>query len=492
MTTTLKIAVAENVDLASYDTIAFGVFTSDAGLEVPGGDGSDAIPSIIDAAFAKRHHFEAKKGQTLVIRQEQEGPTVLAVGCGDGSSQENWRHVGASVVRSSVGRRALLLLPILETPATGVLGEAVTTGALLASYSYSVRSDDPHEGLESLDVGFVNGGENPELLVGVAAGIAVAHAVSFARDMVNEFPSSMTPTKLAEEATTLLSSAQRVTSEVWELERIKDEKLGGLLGVARGSHQDPRLVVATYSPEGTPTHHVVLVGKGVTFDSGGLSLKTAGGMTTMKTDMTGAAVVLGALSACHDLGVRATVTAIAPMTENMPGGQAIKPGDVLIARNGTTIEVLNTDAEGRLILADGLSLAVEMKPDAIIDVATLTGAAVVALGTGVAGLLSNNDELAQSLDEAGKLAGEPLWRLPLVEEYESHIKSEIADIKNIGAPGEAGTISAALFLQRFVDETPWAHLDIAGPARSEKTSGYLVKGGTAFSLRTILSYLRSL
>ena len=205
MTTTLKIAVAENVDLASYDTIAFGVFTSDAGLEVPGGDGSDAIPSIIDAAFAKRHHFEAKKGQTLVIRQEQEGPTVLAVGCGDGSSQENWRHVGASVVRSSVGRRALLLLPILETPATGVLGEAVTTGALLASYSYSVRSDDPHEGLESLDVGFVNGGENPELLVGVAAGIAVAHAVSFARDMVNEFPSSMTPTKLAEEATTLLS-----------------------------------------------------------------------------------------------------------------------------------------------------------------------------------------------------------------------------------------------------------------------------------------------
>jgi leucyl aminopeptidase len=310
--------------------------------------------------------------------------------------------------------------------------------------------------------------------------------------MVNEFPSSMTPTKLAEEATTLLSSAQRVTSEVWELERIKDEKLGGLLGVARGSHQDPRLVVATYSPEGTPTHHVVLVGKGVTFDSGGLSLKTAGGMTTMKTDMTGAAVVLGALSACHDLGVRATVTAIAPMTENMPGGQAIKPGDVLIARNGTTIEVLNTDAEGRLILADGLSLAVEMKPDAIIDVATLTGAAVVALGTGVAGLLSNNDELAQSLDEAGKLAGEPLWRLPLVEDYESHIKSEIADIKNIGAPGEAGTISAALFLQRFVDETPWAHLDIAGPARSEKTSGYLVKGGTAFSLRTILSYLRSL
>ena len=250
--------------------------------------------------------------------------------------------------------------------------------------------------------------------------------------------------------------------------------------------------MATYSPEGTPTHHVVLVGKGVTFDSGGLSLKTAGGMTTMKTDMTGAAVVLGALSACHDLGVRATVTAIAPMTENMPGGQAIKPGDVLIARNGTTIEVLNTDAEGRLILADGLSLAVEMKPDAIIDVATLTGAAVVALGTGVAGLLSNNDELAQSLDEAGKLAGEPLWRLPLVEEYESHIKSEIADIKNIGAPGEAGTISAALFLQRFVDETPWAHLDIAGPARSEKTSGYLVKGGTAFSLRTILSYLRSL
>jgi len=185
------------------------------------------------------------------------------------------------------------------------------------------------------------------------------------------------------------------------------------------------------------------------------------------------------------------VTAIAPMSENMPGGAAMKPGDVLTARNGKTIEVLNTDAEGRLLLADGLSLAVERQPDAVIDVATLTGAAVVALGTGVAAILGNDDDLVEALVAAGDEAGEPLWRLPLVEAYESHIDSDMADIKNIGSAGEAGTISAALFLQHFTGTVPWAHLDIAGTGRSEKSTGYLAKGGTAFSLRTLLGFLRA-
>ena len=491
MTTRLTVSLPESVDLASYDTVAFVVFASDSGLEIRDGQSDGVIPAILNPSFAKRHGFEAKTGQAVIVSQQQEGPTLLAVGCGDGASEETWRQVGATVARRSVGSRALLLLPALEHPGTEELGEAITTGALLASYDYAIRSEAPPTALERLDVSFSTSGETTLLAQGITAGIVVANAVSFARDMVNDVPSSMTPSKLAHEAVTLLSSSQGVESEVWELERIETEKLGGLLGVARGSSEDPRLVVATYTPENPPTHHVVLVGKGVTFDSGGLSLKTANGMTTMKTDMTGAAVVLATLSACHGLGVAAKVTAIAPMTENMPGGAAIKPGDVLVARNGTTIEVLNTDAEGRLILADGLCLAVEQSPDAIIDVATLTGAAVVALGTGVAALLSNNDDLAHSLEAAGTSAGEPLWRLPLVSEYESHIKSEIADIKNVGAAGEAGTISAALFLQRFIDDTPWAHLDIAGPARSEKSSGYLVKGGSAFGVRAILSYLRT-
>jgi leucyl aminopeptidase len=179
------------------------------------------------------------------------------------------------------------------------------------------------------------------------------------------------------------------------------------------------------------------------------------------------------------------------MTENMPGGAAMKPGDVLIPRSGPTIEVLNTDAEGRLILADALSLAIEEEPDLIVDVATLTGAAVVALGKGVGALLSNDDDAAQAFIDAGAATGEALWRLPLVDEYESHISSEVADIKNTGATGEAGTISAALFLQRYVDGRSWVHLDIAGPGRSDKDAGYLTKGGTAFSLRTILELLRA-
>jgi leucyl aminopeptidase len=198
------------------------------------------------------------------------------------------------------------------------------------------------------------------------------------------------------------------------------------------------------------------------------------------------------MTALGALGVRSKVTAIAPMTENMPGGAAMKPGDVLTPRSGTTIEVLNTDAEGRLILADGLSLAAEECPDLIVDVATLTGAAIVALGKGVGALLSNSDEASTALLAAGEVAGESLWRLPLVEAYEGHIASEVADIKNVGVTGEAGTISAGLFLQRFVDGRPWVHLDIAGPGRSDKDTGYLTKGGTAFSLMTILEYLREL
>jgi leucyl aminopeptidase len=237
--------------------------------------------------------------------------------------------------------------------------------------------------------------------------------------------------------------------------------------------------------------HVVLVGKGITFDSGGLSLKTPGGMTTMKTDMSGAAAVLATISACGDLGVGVKVTAIAPVTENMPGGRAIKPGDVLTIRNGRTIEVLNTDAEGRLVLADGLSLAAELHPDAIVDVATLTGAAVVALGNSIAGLFGTDDALSARVRDASDRAGERTWPLPLPDEYAHHIDSEVADMKNMGKNGQAGAIAAALLLARFVGDVPWVHLDIAGPARSDEDSGILTKGGTGFGVRTLLELLTS-
>jgi leucyl aminopeptidase len=237
--------------------------------------------------------------------------------------------------------------------------------------------------------------------------------------------------------------------------------------------------------------HVALVGKGISLDSGGLSLKSAEGMTTMKTDMSGAAAVLAAVSACGDSGVGVKVTAIAPMTENMPGGRATKPGDVLTIRNGRTIEVLNTDAEGRLVLADGLSLASELQPDAIVDLATLTGACVVALGGLIAGLFGSDDDLVRRIRAASERAGESTWPLPLFDEYGAHIDSEVADMKNIGKGGQAGAIAAALLLARFVDGVPWAHLDIAGPARADEDSGVLAKGGTGFGVRTLLELLRT-
>ncbi len=287
-------------------------------------------------------------------------------------------------------------------------------------------------------------------------------------------------------------------AEILDEDAIVAARLGGLLGVAAGSAQPPRLIKLVYDPSAehalrredgsVPT--VVLVGKGITFDSGGLTLKTFDGMTTMKTDMSGAADVIATLGACRALGVRVRVVGLAPTTENMPGGRAVKPGDVLEIRNGKTIEVLNTDCEGRLVLADGLSLAVEEAPDAIVDLATLTGACVVALGPKIAGLMGNDDRLISAVQAASQRAGEPTWPLPLPKAYRSAIDSEVADMKNHSKRG-GGALTAGLLLQEFVDDRPWVHLDIAGPSRSDDDSGDVRKGATGFGVRTLLELLRT-
>jgi leucyl aminopeptidase len=246
-----------------------------------------------------------------------------------------------------------------------------------------------------------------------------------------------------------------------------------------------------YEPSGRSRGTVVLVGKGITFDSGGLSIKSAEGMMAMKTDMSGAADVIAAMSVLPALGCRTRVVAIAPITENMPGGAAIKPGDVLTARNGKTIEVLNTDAEGRLVLADGLSLAVEAGPDAIVDIATLTGAASVALGKKIAPVMTTDHDLLHQIRDAGQRAGERLWELPLPDDYRKDIESEIADLKNIGRAGQAGTIIGGLFLREFVGDVPWAHLDVAATSRADEDDGYIRKGSTGFGVRTLIELVMS-
>jgi leucyl aminopeptidase len=328
-----------------------------------------------------------------------------------------------------------------------------------------------------------------EVVEGVARGAVIADGVNWAKRLIDTPPGNMPPKELAKQVVKHLKDDPYVDVDVWTESKIREERLGGLLGVGAGSAQPTRLVYATYDPKGDDLVHIVLVGKGVTFDSGGLSLKTGVGMMTMKTDMSGSAIVMAAISIASRLRLGVRVTAIAPMTENLPSDRATKPGDVLTIRNGMTIEVLNTDAEGRLILADGLSLAVEANPDAIVDVATLTGAQVVALGDEVGAMYATTEELNDYFVDASKRSGEVLWRMPLPASYETHIDSDVADMKNIGKTGQAGSISAALLLQRFTDGRPWVHLDIAGPARADATRGYITKGATAFSARTIVEFL---
>ncbi len=489
------------------------VFTNDegprlaAGVPDPVRIGSVSLGVSLDRGLSERRGFKGKAGRTLVALGSGDAPAVVYVGCGDPEkfSLDTMRRAAAAFVRAA-GRSGtgVMVLPrslAVETVETEDEGDrraaqAVAEGAVLATYRFVGHKSEDDGGrisrLVVLGVGLDPGAARR----GIERGSRIARAVSLARDLVNEPPSSMTPQRLAEMADQELGSQGDVTLEVWDEQRIADERLGGLLGVARGSAEPPRLLRATYEPT-DPVEvdgrvpHVVFVGKGITFDSGGLSLKTAGGMETMKTDMSGAAAVIAALSACSDLGVRVRVTALTPVTENMPGGRATKPGDVLTIRNGNTIEVLNTDAEGRLVLADGLSLAAELQPDAIIDLATLTGACVVALGTSVAGLFGNNDDLNKRVEAASARAGEPTWPLPMPESYNKHIESDIADMKNIGKAGQAGAISAALLLARFVDDVPWVHLDIAGPARSDEEDGVNTKGGTGFGVRTLLEMLDS-
>jgi len=484
---TIPVAPSKLADLVDVDLLVLPVREDEGAVlavAVPENVAGFSVPAAFDEDYARSTGTGA--GETTAIRGFG-GPSLLLVGIGSGDL-EGWRRFGAAATRAGrPGQHVALVVP----PKDAVAQEAATLGALLATYRFDRHRSTKREGIGSITVA------SPSIVgldKAVASAATTADAVAFAKDLINEPAGHLSPSEMAKRAAARLKAAKHTTVEVWEKARIEKEKLGGLLGVAQGSLEPPRLVIGRYVPEKATakTPHIVLVGKGVTFDSGGLSLKTGAGMMTMKTDMSGAAIVLAALSACDDLGVKVKVTAIAPMTENMPSGNAVRPGDVLTARNGKTMEILNTDAEGRLILADALCLGAEMEPTVMIDVATLTGAQVVALGSEIAASYATDQALSNALFDAGEAEGEHNWPMPLPTYYRSHIDSEVADMKNIGKTGEAGSVSAALFLQEFVGETTWAHLDIAGPGRSEAESGYKTRGATAFSLRTLLTYLRSL
>ncbi|MDZ4295765.1 MAG: leucyl aminopeptidase [Patescibacteria group bacterium] len=318
-----------------------------------------------------------------------------------------------------------------------------------------------------------------------------SEAVCLVRDLVNEPASRMTPTRLLDEAKRI-AELPGVTLEYLDRDQAAARGMEAFLGVARGSEEAPYFIHLSYRPRAQGLKkRLVLVGKGITFDSGGLSLKPSEHMEDMKIDMAGAAVVLGVFQLLPKLKVHLEVHGLIPATENMPSGKAQKPGDIVRTISGKTIEVLNTDAEGRLALADAFGYALELKPDAIVDLATLTGACMVALGEEVAGLFSTDRRLARKLLEAAAAAGERVWELPLAKEYEELVKSEVADYKNITKSRYGGAITAAIFLKQFTAEVPWAHLDIAGPAWQERGDNPVVpKGATGFGVRTMVEFLK--
>lgn len=316
-------------------------------------------------------------------------------------------------------------------------------------------------------------------------GKILAEATNLARDLVNEPANLMTPSELARIATNI-AKKYRLNITVLDEEQMEKEGMGALLGVARGSCQPPKLILISYKGNKNSPGTLGLVGKGITFDSGGISIKPSDNMWEMKGDMSGAAAVLAAISAIAQLKPKVNITCVIPATENLPSGDAIKPGDILKSIHGKTIEVVNTDAEGRLILADALGYAVKQGLSPLVDIATLTGACHIALGNLRSGLFGNNQELMDKLMKAGDDSGELLWQMPMDEEYKELNKSEVADIKNTGGRW-GGAITAAQFLSEFVDNTHWAHIDIAGTFLSDKERGYLVKGATGVSVRMLVS-----
>lgn len=417
--------------------------------------------------------FTGKVSQVVAV---PDGDQLLyVVGLGEELDQEQLRQAAGWLARS-VGRIEELTTSLHSVGLDGAV-PAVVEGFLLGQYEFTEYHASDVAGTASLLlVGDVDDAE-------IDQAASLATTVAWARDLVNRPPRDKSPQAIVE-AFQALAEGLPIDVTVWDVADLERERCGGLLGVNAGSTAPARMLIAEYSPEGA-TQTLAVVGKGIVFDSGGLNIKTLEFMKTMKSDMAGAAATLAGLVAIARAQILTRVLVYVPLTENMPGGAANRPGDVLTARNGKTMEVLNTDAEGRLVLADGLSLAAERNPDLIVDIATLTGAAHIALGHKYAGLWASSDDAGSLVEAAASRAGERVWRMPLPLDYRKAIDSDVADMKNTGER-YGGAIHAALFLKEFAGDGPWVHLDIAGPAWGYDKSGYQPVGGTGFGVSTLV------
>ncbi|CCH86613.1 putative cytosol aminopeptidase [Modestobacter italicus] len=454
-------------------------------------------PGFLAGALADTGNGGKPGGITNVPVPGRRPRTVVAVGVGDATVPELRSYVSVAVRRSQTlaehgARRLVLPLDTGAAPAGADEVRAAVETALLAGYRFRETSGPHPVRLAAVTVVCADAGD-PAVARAGEAGQVTAGSVAWARDLVNTPPGTADPGWLTEQALGRLRGLPGVTVTVLGPAELAFGGFGGVLAVGGGSASPPRVVVATYRPAGG-SGHPVLVGKGVTFDTGGISIKPNAGMRDMKTDMAGAAAVLAVVDAAARLGLPTPVTAVALLAENTVSGSSYRPADVVRHVDGRTTEVLNTDAEGRLVLADGLAHArLALGATVLVDVATLTGAVRTALGARTAGLYASTDGLADALLTAAGHAGEPFWRMPLAEEHVGHLRAQldsaVADANN--APGNPGSTTAALFLQAFTGGLPWAHLDIAGPARSGSDDAELVRGGTGFAARTLLRWVEA-
>jgi leucyl aminopeptidase len=459
--------------------------------------GKPAIKVLAGGAVAKAAlpilesgEFAAGSCETALLHAPSgfKAKRILLVGLGKLSTADVRKAAGTAVRFAKPRKLRELTIAVPEGLDLAAAARAVVEGAYVGDFDPDTyRSDRKDQSIEQLNIL----GSGPAVEAGVRDGVILGEAQNFTRTLVNEPSNVLTPTVLGERAAAMCSQFG-LKCEVFGADKLKELRMGAFWGVTKGSQEPPALIVMTYEPKGAAKAPVLgLVGKGITFDTGGISIKPADGMEKMKYDMAGGAAMIGAMQAIAQLKPAVKVIGIVCAAENMPSGSAMKPGDVQIAMSGKSIEIINTDAEGRLVLADGLAYARQLGATHLIDAATLTGACVVALGMINAGVFSNDEETYRHFTDALQTSGERFWRLPVEDDYRDQIKSNIADIMNTGGSRWGGAISAAMFLKEFVDDTPWIHLDIAGVAWSEEQKPWMAKGPSGIAVRTITEWVRT-
>lgn len=493
------IAELGDISVVSTETIVLGIFK---GVQRPGG-AAGVVDKKLGGALSdllSDGDFQGKKGETFLLRTDGKisAKRVLLVGLGDPEKFSTDAAREVSAIAAKTCAKFSEMATIVHGSGIGGLetksaAQALAEGILLGTYKFSkyrsnFKANDEKGKLEKIRVVEFDSKKLSALRIGLETGEKIARATCTARDLANEPGLTLTPKELAKRAEAMAKSFE-LECKILDEKTIEKEGMGGILSVARGSEEPPRFIVLEHNASAKKQGTVVLVGKGITFDSGGYSLKPRDGMGDMKFDMSGAAAVFGAMQAAADLNLPVHVVGLISASENLVSGRAIKPGDVITMLGGKTVEITNTDAEGRLVLGDALVYAQRYKPKAVIDLATLTGACVIALGKEASGLFCNDKELTQRLQQASEATGERVWPLPLYDEYRDILKSEVADMMNSNLRvAQAGACVGASFLKEFVNY-PWAHLDIAGPAYNVDSRKYHQKGATGFGVRLLVKFL---